>query len=71
MTKEKYVPCAESAVPRGVRFDCIGADKGQICEVEYGGFGRAEHGPDAPFRRSRDTSIAGNTPWTYEKRVSS
>ncbi len=56
MTKAEYVRISESQIPEGVRFDVTGPNQGQIVEVAYGGFGRAEHGQGDPYKRVTDKS---------------
>ncbi len=52
----KYIRISESQIPEGVRFDVPGPNQGQIVEVAYGGFGRAEHGDGDPYKRVTDRS---------------
>lgn len=52
----KYIKCSKSEIPGSVRFDVPGPNQGQIVEVAYGGFGRAEHGPGDPYKRVTDLS---------------
>jgi len=54
--KIKYVRIDKSEVPTNVRFDVIGRDQGQIVEVAWGTFGRAEAGPGDPYQRVHDQS---------------
>lgn len=67
MSKHKYVKVSESSVPGNVRFDQPARFGGQIIEVEFGGFGRAEHDDGDLYRRQRDRSET--TEWTYYKRI--
>jgi hypothetical protein len=51
---DRYVACRESDIPAGVRFDVPRRDQGQMIEVAYGGYGRAEHGEGDPYMRVTD-----------------
>ncbi len=65
--KTTYTPIEESQVPAGVRFDVMRQNQGQIVEVAYGGFDRAEHGNGDPYKRVTDR---GDRSVAYYKRVS-
>ncbi len=67
MTTSKYVRIQASEVPAGVRFDVPAHNQGQIVEVAYGGFDRAEHGAGDPYKRVTDRS---DRSVAYYKRVS-
>lgn len=56
MSKHDYQPITLDQVPDGVRFDVPPHRQGQIVEVAYGGFGRAEHGPGDEYKRVHDRS---------------
>lgn len=62
----RYAPIPACDVPAGVRFDIPGRNQGQIVEVAYGGWGRAEHGPGDPYRRTIDRSTGRVT---YARRI--
>lgn len=53
---EAYAPCRAEEIPAGVRFDVPRRNQGQMIEIAYGGFGRAEHGPGDEYMRRRDLS---------------
>lgn len=52
--KFNYVPCSEADIPEGIRFDTPRSNQGQMVEVSYGTFGRAEAGPGDPYERDID-----------------
>jgi hypothetical protein len=52
-----YIPCKLSDIPKGVRFDVPRSCQGQIVEISYGTFGRAEAGPGDPFMCRKDQSL--------------
>lgn len=52
----KYVKCDMKDIPAKVRFDVPRHCQGQIVEVAYGGFGRAEQGEGSPWKRITDHS---------------
>lgn len=52
----KYIPIAFGSVPGNVRFDVPRHCQGQIVEVAYGGFSRAEHCEGDPYKRVIDRS---------------
>ncbi len=54
--KTQYIKIDMSEVPSGVRFDVPRHNQGQIVEIAYGGFDRAEHGNGDPYKRVRDRS---------------
>lgn len=57
-----YTKIDEGALPRGVRFDVPRRNQGQIIEVAYGGFRRAEHDEGDPFKRVTDNGLGVGTP---------
>lgn len=66
-----YVEVGEDEIPKRVRFDVPRRNQGQIVEVAYGGFGRAEMDSCDPYRRITDTSLPLSHPRrvVYERRV--
>ena len=62
----KYIPCSESDIPAGVRFDVPGRLQGQPTEVAYGGFSRGEHDEGDPYKRVTERAI-GPTAVRYYK----
>lgn len=59
--KHNYVRCDLKDIPAGVCFSVPGRNQGQIIEVAYGGFGRAEHDDGDPYKRICDGSDASTT----------
>lgn len=57
----KYVQLEKWQVPANVRFDVQAHRQGQIVEVAYGGFDRAEHGPGDLYKRVTDRGVGGGT----------
>jgi hypothetical protein len=53
---KRYIECRESDIPAGVRFDVPRRHQGQIVEVAFGGFDRAEHDHGDPYKRITDRS---------------
>lgn len=51
-----YIRCTLNEIPDGVRFDVTMRNQGQIVEIAYGGFGRAEHDAGDPYKRVTDHS---------------
>lgn len=51
-----YKKCELNDVPATVRFDVPRRNQGQMVEIAYGGFERAEHDEGAPFKRVTDRS---------------
>jgi len=66
-----YREIPEAEIPERVRFDVPRHNQGQIVEVAYGGYGRAEMGDGDPYRRVTDTSLPPGNPRrvVYGKRV--
>lgn len=52
----EYIPCNESDIPSGVRFDTPRINQGQMVTESYGGFDRSEHDYGAPYMRITDAS---------------
>jgi len=48
---DPWWPIPAWEVPEGIRFSTLGRDQGQIVEVSYGTFSRAEAGPDDRYQR--------------------
>jgi len=67
MSEYEYVVVKATDIPEGVRFCVPGQNQGQIVEVAYGDFGRAEPGVGDPWMRITDRSEVG--PPTYYRRV--
>lgn len=72
MTREKvnvvkYVECSKDEIPEGVRFDVPRQNQGQIVEVAYGDFGRAENGIGDPWKRVTDASDRSVTYYRRER----
>lgn len=65
MSGGKYVPCRETDIPDGVRFDVPRKHQGQIVEIAYGGFDRGEHGHGDPYKRSHDQSDRTTAYWRW------
>lgn len=55
-SKPKYVQCDQADIPEGITFHVLRRDQGQIIEVAWGDYGRAEHGPGDPYKRITDRS---------------
>lgn len=53
----RYVVIAKADIPPGVRFDIPRRNQGQIIEIAYGGFSRAEHDDGDPYMSIRDWGI--------------
>ena len=66
MSTTKYVKITADKIPDGVRFDVPQRNGGQIIEVAYGGFGRAEHDEGDKFMRIHDRSDMSTTLIRYE-----
>lgn len=47
----RYVECRAEDIPAAVSFTVPRRNGGQMIEVAYGGFGRAEHDAGDPFKR--------------------
>lgn len=56
MAKVVYEEINPSLLPEGVRFDVPMRNQGQIVEIAYGGFSRAEHGEGDPYMRVTNRS---------------
>lgn len=52
----KYIEIDPKQIPNGVRFDVTRRNSGQMVEIAYGGFSRAEHDHGDPYKRVRDAS---------------
>jgi len=67
MSKHDYQPITLDQIPDGVRFDVEAHRQGQIVDVAYGGFGRAEHGPGDDYKRVHDRSEGPNAVRYYRR----
>ena len=56
MTTTNYIEINEDQIPAGVRFDVPARNQGQIVEIAYGGYDRAEHDEGDPYQRVIDKS---------------
>mgnify|MGYP001578250302 CR=1 FL=1 len=65
----KYQQVQKHEVPNAVRFDVPLRNQGQIIEIAYGGFGRAEHDDGDPYKRVHDRSDGTITYYRLAKAV--
>ena len=65
---DPWWPIPAWEVPEGIRFNTLGRDQGQIVEVSYGTFSRAEAGPDDRYQRVTDFSDAPIRAHFYKRR---
>jgi hypothetical protein len=66
MINYTYTKIRPEEVPNGVRFDVTLHRQGQMVEIAYGGYGRAEHDDGDPYRRIHDRSDGTVTYWRRE-----
>jgi len=61
---DEYIPCRESDIPDGIRFDVPRRNAGQIVTVSYGGLQcqRTPHSEGAPYMHVHDASCSSSDP---------